>query len=121
MDGEELDGIARRYVETLRAWSSAASENAGAARANKLFDKQRKDLVRLRVEERRRAHIEALMGDPDPGVRLMAASEVLLWDPEPARQVLQRLDDDRSAPWQHSFSAKITLREFDAGRLKFDW
>jgi hypothetical protein len=51
----------------------------------------------------------------------MAASEVLLWDPELARQVLQRLEEDPSAPWQHSFSAKTTLKEFDAGRLKFDW
>lgn len=119
---EAVDEIARRYGETLRAWRAAAARNLdGAERANRLFDEQRKDLLRLRVDDRGRATIESLMIDPDAGVRLMAASEVLLWDPEPARVVLQRLAADDAAPWQHSFSAKMTLKEFDAGRLKSDW
>ena len=93
----------------------------GAERANKLFDQQREDLVRLRVEEAGRSRIEALLHDADPGVRLMAASEALLWAPKPAREVLRRLDENQDTPWQHSISAKTTLKEFDAGRLKFDW
>jgi hypothetical protein len=77
----DLDDIARRYEEALRVSSSAVVANDGAARANRLFDKQRKDLLRLRVREEGQARIEAFMADADPGVRLMAASEVLLWDP----------------------------------------
>jgi hypothetical protein len=65
VDDDELDDVARRYEETLRAWSTAVSEGLGnPARANKLFDKQRKDLVRLRVEQRGRLRIEALRAMP---------------------------------------------------------
>jgi hypothetical protein len=51
----------------------------------------------------------------------MAASEALLWNETEARPVLASLANDDSAPFEHSFSAEMTLREFDAGRLSFDY
>jgi hypothetical protein len=52
-------------------------------------------------------------------VRLWAASHALFWDEQRARAELEReasTDDNLS-----SFEAKITLREFDAGRLNTSW
>ena len=52
-------------------------------------------------------------------VRQWAASRALFWDEQRVRAELEReasTDDNLS-----SFEAKITLREFDAGRLNTSW
>ena len=115
-----LAELGRRYETTLRAWSRASVLD-DVEEANRLFDELRVCLKVLRDDERGRGMIERLMEDHDAGVRLMAASEALLWNATTARPVLGELAVGQSVAWQHSFTAEMTLREFDAGRLKFDW
>jgi hypothetical protein len=66
-----------------------------------------------------KAGIMALMEDTNPNVRLCAAARSLQWAPAQARKVLQALCHDKVFP--HSFDAEMTLEEFDAGNLSFDY
>ena len=66
-----------------------------------------------------REGIIGLMSDPTPQVRLWAASHSLAWSPDCARRVLEALRD--SAEFPTSFTAEMTLAEFDKGALGFDY
>jgi hypothetical protein len=123
-DDESVKAVGARWEATLRRWSKAAAgmtSEADAQSANTLFDAQRVDVRRLRDHEAGRVFIERLMDDADAGVRLGAAAEVLQWRPDAARRALLAVAADESAPVEHRFSAEMTVREFDAGRLSFDY
>ena len=60
-----------------------------------------------------------LMTDPSEPVRLWAASHSLSLGVPSARSVLEQLRD--TGAWMAAFDAEMVLREFDAGRLSFDY
>ena len=66
-----------------------------------------------------RESISMLMNDADPYVRLWAASHSLMWSPREARRTLERIRDTETFPV--SFTAEMTLDEFDKGKLSFDY
>ena len=72
----------------------------------------------LRETEAGREAIITLMGDVEPSVRCWAAAHSLQWRPDCARDILKTLRDS-SGPY--SITAEMTLEEFDAGRLSFDY
>ena len=73
--------------------------------------------VLRQTEEGRRAILD-LTADGSPNVRGWAAAHSLAWWPEVARRTLEALV---ASDGLCAFSAKMTLREFDAGRLSFDY
>jgi hypothetical protein len=117
-----IEEVFSRYERTAREWSveSVEGTDVKSRKANRLFDENRVYLWRLREDERGRALIETLLADADPGVRLKAAAHTLEWNPEAARPVLEAVGS-LVRPWQHAHAAKMTVREFDAGRLRFDY
>lgn len=62
--------------------------------------------------------ITALMGDECLTVRQWSATNALAWAPQKARAELMR---EVEAGRRGAFEAKVTLREFDAGRLNTVW
>jgi hypothetical protein len=86
--------------------------------ANKLFDALHLVAVRLRETEEGRLGLETLLEHENRGVRLSAAAEALAWDSESAIATLEGLTSPRG---RHSLSAGVTLSEYRAGRLRFDW
>ena len=72
----------------------------------------------LRRTKEGREAIISLVGDPNVHVRFWAASYALQWVPGIARAALEKIRD--SEGWDLSFTAEITLKEFDKGTLSFD-
>ena len=90
----------------------------GPRRWNRLTHRvQRAQLVLRETSAGRRA-ISDLVDDPVPTVALWAAAHALFWDRERAAS---RLRDFVSAGGMGGFEARITLEEFEAGRLQHDW
>ena len=79
---------------------------------------------------RLRVHIYATLGlhvlihggntaaSPRPGVRMKSVGECLAFAPCAAGEALEALINPEG---DYSFTAKMTLREYRAGRMKFDW
>jgi hypothetical protein len=84
--------LAERCLGTLREWSRLSTTPGG------------------------RRHVEAFLDDDEPGVRAWAAAQVLFWNEPDARRVLEQLSSSDTFPF--NFNADMTLREFDAGRLR---
>ena len=110
--------LAERCLGTLREWSRLQSDASRLAtrRANRLADAQRVYLQSLSTSPGGRRHIEAFLDDDEPGVRAWAAAHVLFWNEPRARRVLEHLSSSDALPF--NFNADMTLREFDAGRLR---
>jgi uncharacterized protein DUF2019 len=106
--------LIREYEELALAWD--AERNAGTA--NRIFDKLHKLDLALRTSEGGRAAVESLLAHSNRGVRLKAASACLAWDSASAIGVLEDLADPRGL---HSLEAEMTLGEYRAGRMRFDW
>lgn len=105
--------------ELLAAFrEAAANDSSKVSLRNKAADQVHRSYKRLRETEEGRAGIVALMSDPDPHVRLVAAAHSLFWDEETARAVLEAL---RDGDGPGSFEAKHTLLAFEKGTLKFDY
>jgi hypothetical protein len=114
---DAIEGLAERCLATLREWSRLQRDltESETTRANRLADSQRADLATLSQTAEGRAAIERFLEDDEPGVREWAAASVLFWDEARARRVLEELKSDR---FPYNFNAEMTLREFDAGRLR---
>lgn len=110
------DELSAEYRRLAVAWGDARDE---AAVANKIFTKHHEVAKILRLSAAGRTAIEKLLNDPEPVVRLVAATDALLWAEGKARQVLESLDQDE--PGLIGFDAKWTLQTFDAGELNLDW
>ena len=110
--------LAERCLTTLREWSRLQLDTSRLAtrKANRLADAQRVYLQTLSTTPGGRRHLEAFLDDDEPGVRAWAAAQVLFWNEPDARRVLERLSSSDTFPF--NFSADMTLREFDAGRLR---
>jgi hypothetical protein len=86
--------------------------------ANRWQRKMHASYKRLRETAEGREAIIQLVRDPSRHVRCWAGAHSLQWRPVEARRTLEELRDS-TGPC--SFDAKITLEEFDAGRLTFDY
>lgn len=108
--------------ELIRRYYAGAATNTDCNstpdEANRAHDEMHDAYRLLRTTSEGREAISALMDDGNPGVRLWAAAHSLFWKPDRARAVLKRLAAEGGLL---GFTAEMTLREFDAGRLTFDY
>lgn len=107
--------LQQRYVQLALEWDAALSV---ARKANKFFDQMHNLATEMKRTRDGRLALECLLTHESRAVRLKAAAVSLEWAPQLARPVLQELTSPRGT---HSLSAETTLREYDAGRLRFDW
>ncbi|WP_417563816.1 DUF2019 domain-containing protein [Microbacterium sp.] len=115
MTNLSVEDLVNRYVTRIEDWDA----NLGSAgKANRIFDEMHQLSTQLRMSADGRDAIETLLNCASRAVRLDAAAVALEWVPEKAVPVLEALVSPRGT---HSLSAQMTLREFHAGRLKFDW
>ena len=120
-DEAQTDAWLTRYRQTLLDMHECRVTQPGGSpsRWNRLAQRlQRLHLV-LREDARGRAGITQMINDEVPTVRQWAATHALFWDEAKARAELER--QAASAPSMDEFEAKITLREYDAGRLNTTW
>lgn len=106
--------LIREYEELALLWDAERN----ARKSNRIFVKLHKLDLALRTSETGRASVESLLSHSNRGVRLKAASACLAWDSAPAVAVLEDLVDPRGF---RSLEAEMTLREYRAGRMRFDW
>lgn len=85
---------------------------------NRLVDGMQGIQLRLRETEPGRTAISRLCGHDNVTVRAWSATNALAWDPLGSRRVLESLAE---GPGLVGLEAAVTLREFDAGRLRTDW
>jgi len=102
------------YEELAVVWDSET--NAG--KANRIFDRIHSIALQLQSLEEGRQGLESLLSHPNRGVRLNAAGDCLAWGSEAAIKALEGLIAPRGT---HSLIAEMTLREYRAGRMRFDW
>lgn len=113
------DESLRPYVEYERGatdWDVLVGVDA--KRANSIFDRLHLLAKEMRESPDGRAALASLMSHESTGVRLLAATECLAWDPPRARSVLMAISAEGGL---HAVSAKYTLRSFEAGTLDLDW
>jgi hypothetical protein len=114
MNAHDVQDLLARY---RAAASGTTDENS--EQQNKSADRVHACYKSLRETPEGREGIIALISDPNPQVQLWAASHSLAWSPDAARPVLERLRDSGEFPT--SFTAEMTLAEFDKGALSFDY
>lgn len=102
------------YEELAIAWDLEKN----ARKANGIYDRIHAIALQLRSSEEGRHGLENLLSHPNRGVRLKAAGDCLAWDSEAAIKALEGLIAPRGT---HSLSAEMTIREYQAGRMRFDW
>jgi len=111
----DVETLAADYERLILEWEEALSN---ARKANRIFDDIHAVEVRLRSHEAGRACLEAFMLHPNRAVRLWSSSACLDWTPKRAVNVLEALE---VPPDVHSMYAMMVLKDYRAGRLKFDW
>ncbi|MET0360576.1 MAG: DUF2019 domain-containing protein [Sphingobium sp.] len=97
-------------------------ELRSGADANRAHDKLIKTYHELRATpDQGRAYFSSLLTNPNPSVACWAASFVLWFDEPAARATLTKVADSEER--LIGFSAEMTLKEWDAGRLRQpeDW
>jgi hypothetical protein len=112
--------LLREYRDTLVEMHQNRVEVGGNPRRwNRLVDQAQALHLLLRETPEGRAGITRLISDDNPTVRQWSAGNALAWDEQTARAELERLAAEPQG--LGSLEAKITLREFDAGRLDTTW
>jgi hypothetical protein len=109
--------LAASYRNLAYAWGSTS--DADPKTKNKTYLQLHAVQKSLATTVEGQEAIALLMNDPDPWVRLSAASHSLRWSEARARTVLEALRDEDGS--MAGFDAKYVLREHDAGRLSFDF
>ncbi len=109
-----ISDLARMYREAALITGDIGDPKAANAAADQLH----RCYKQLRESEAGRSAISALMADASPHVRSWAAAHSLYWAEGEARAVLEELRDSNG---RRSLSAKWTLREFDRGKLSFEY
>lgn len=113
---QEIECVLAEYTAKAEEWSSLVLRHA--AKANPLFDRLHDLAKSHRSNQLWRVGLEHLTRSQVPGVRLLAATECLTWNPTLAAQVLTELADTATL---HAVTAKYTLIEFRNGNLNLDW
>lgn len=114
MSETDVAHLVVEYEQLSIAWEGERV----ARKANRIFDKAHAIASRLRASEDGRKAFESLLDHHNRGVRLKAASECLAWGSEAALVTLEALVDP---PGPYSLDAEMSLREYRAGRMRFDW
>lgn len=109
-----VPALIERYEALAIAWDAETV----AKKANKIFDQLHAIALQLRPDAEGRQRLEGLLDHPNRGVRLKAAGDCLAWGSPAAVSALEELVAPRG---RHSLSAEMTLQEFRAGRMRFDW
>jgi len=117
----ETDDLLLQYTGVLVEMHEHRVEAGGQPRKwNRLVNKMQGLHLRLRESPEGRDGITALaLNAPNVTAQSWGAGHALAWAPTSVRPVLeaQAADDGSLA----GLDAKMTLREFDAGRLSFTW
>lgn len=123
VDDEDVgppEALLADYHRTLLSMHACRVERGGdPKRWNRLVNQLQSVQLRLRTSPEGRSGISSLINAENATVRQWSAGFALAWDPLPARAELERLAADEAS--LAGFEAKITLREFDAGRLDMTW
>jgi hypothetical protein len=96
-------------------WAAARDD---PKRANRIFKKHQAFYKEIRDLEDGKRALESLLGDPEPPVRLLAATHSLRLVPDLAQAVLAELERGAGV---YAMDAKYTLINYRAGRLDLDW
>jgi hypothetical protein len=116
---ERVAGLLQQYREALLAMHDCrALVGDDPRRWNELVDKMQAVHLELRESVEGREGITALLADECETVRQWSATNALAWSPDEARAALTR---EVEGGGSGAFEAKVTLREFDAGRLDTSW
>lgn len=116
---EGIGELVARYRATLIEMHEHRVEAGGKPRTwNRLVDRMQVVHLELRTTQSGRDAITALINDVNPTVRSWSAVNALAWAPAVARAELEREAD---ADGLLGFGARVSLREFDAGRLDTAW
>lgn len=113
----KIDDLEKR-VQDYRAAAIETSLRNDPEKANQAHDRLHKLYKSLCTTSDGREAIARLMADSDPNVRLWAASHSLFWKPDDARRVLEQI---AACGGLLAFDAEMVLKQFDAGRLTFDY
>jgi HEAT repeat protein len=109
-----VQALLASYLDLAVAWDGERQAKA----ANRIFDRLHAIALQLRPLETGRRGLEELLDHENRGVRLKAAGDCLAWGSEAAISTLEDLVSPRGT---HSLSAQMTLQEYRAGRMRFDW
>lgn len=104
--------------ELVEIDSIRLAEDAGARHHKRDVHRMQQAYLALRQSAEGRAAISELIDDPVPTVALWAATQAAFWDESKARGRHASFVDGHRV---HASEARVTLREFDAGRLNTDW
>ncbi len=111
---DDIDEAITWYEACVRGWA----QEGDVEQANALIRRKQELFKAIRDVDRGRATILRLTQDPEPGVRLLAATSALWFAPDVGVTVLDAL---RSQPGLLGFTAQQTLSQYRAGRLDLDW
>ena len=106
--------VVDEYERLALAWDAERNSR----KANRIFDKLHGLALVLRESPDGRRGLESLLNHENRGVRLKAGSDCLAWGSPEAIATRESLVNPRRF---HSLDAEMTLREYRAGRMRFDW
>lgn len=107
--------IRDRYRAEVLAWAAAKDDSK---KANRLFKEHHAFYKEIRGLPEGQQALESLLSDPEPPVRLLAATHLLRIEPARAEPVLRGLQADSGL---YAVDAKYTLINFRTGKLNLDW
>jgi HEAT repeat protein len=108
----------KEVVEQYRQGAIGTGDISDPKKANKSARQMIAAYRILRETEEGRQAIASLLQDDEPSVRCYAAAQCLQWKPDVAHRVLEALRDSQGP---FSFDAEMTLKEYEKGRLTFDY
>ncbi|MCX6395333.1 MAG: hypothetical protein NTV23_02480 [Propionibacteriales bacterium] len=92
--------------------------SAAPADWNRLVDRMQWFQLTLASTPEGRAAVTRMIDDPCPTVREWSTTNALAWDPAIALPALRRQIE---ADGPRTFTAKVVLHEYEAGRLNTSW
>lgn len=114
-----VDELLVEYRGVLLAMHESRVDAGGDPRRwNDLVNKMQALHLKLRESARGRDGIAALMRDECATVRQWSAANALAGAPQEAKIELEKMVE---AGGLGAFEARVTLQEFEVGRLKTDW
>jgi hypothetical protein len=104
--------LLQQFEEKAELWGDLIGDSA--RKANRLFSQLTLIEKELRLSPEGRSGLEGLLSHGSQGVRLLASSACLYWNPEIGVAALEQLATE---PGLHALSAEYTLKAFREGTL----